>query len=66
MLLTPPPLPTNHLCSTKSEGKIEQNKKQMQKHGEKVMQLQGEMQAKAKQAADEVISRSAQLEEPDS
>ena len=52
--------------STKSEAKIEQNKQQMQKHGEKVMRLQSDMQAKAKQAADEVIAQQAQLEEPDS
>ena len=50
---------------SKSEAKIEKNKKQMEVHGEKVMKMQGEMQMKAKQAADEVIARQSQLEDPD-
>mmetsp|Transcript_11875 Transcript_11875/g.27843 ORF Transcript_11875/g.27843 Transcript_11875/m.27843 type:complete len:142 (+) Transcript_11875:77-502(+) len=49
----------------KSEAKIEENKKRMQEHGEKIMKLQGEMRSKAAEAAQAVYKQQTELEEPD-
>mmetsp|Transcript_22732 Transcript_22732/g.29674 ORF Transcript_22732/g.29674 Transcript_22732/m.29674 type:complete len:99 (-) Transcript_22732:80-376(-) len=50
---------------TKAEQKIEENKKRMQGHGEKIMKMQTDLRAKAADAAKKVYEQQTALEGPD-